>query len=77
MTWQLMVHGGCGAMRPGGLNPDQEEAARLGLNAALDVGAVAHHRTVFGVVDVLAHDEPAVFHRQMEHLAVAHSRRRM
>jgi beta-aspartyl-peptidase (threonine type) len=38
MTWRLMVHGGCGAMRPGGLNPDQEEAARLGLNAALDAG---------------------------------------
>lgn len=38
MTWRLMVHGGCGAMRPGGLNPDQEEAARLGLGAALDAG---------------------------------------
>ena len=33
-----MVHGGCGAMRPGGLNPDQEGAARSGLNAALDAG---------------------------------------
>jgi beta-aspartyl-peptidase (threonine type) len=30
MTWRLMVHGGCGAMRPGGLNPDQDEAARSG-----------------------------------------------
>jgi beta-aspartyl-peptidase (threonine type) len=38
MAWRLMVHGGCGAMRPGGLNPDQDEAARLGLGAALDVG---------------------------------------
>ncbi len=38
MTWRLMVHGGCGAMRPGGLNPDQEEAARAGLDAALDAG---------------------------------------
>src|SRR4030095_16680140 len=38
MTWRLMVHGGCGAMRPGGLNPDQEEAARAGLGAALDAG---------------------------------------
>ena len=38
MTWRLMVHGGCGAMRPGGLNPDQEEAAKLGLGAALDAG---------------------------------------
>jgi len=33
-----MVHGGCGAMRPGGLDPDQEVAARDGLNAALDAG---------------------------------------
>jgi beta-aspartyl-peptidase (threonine type) len=38
MTWRLMVHGGCGAMRPGGLDPDQEVAARDGLNAALDAG---------------------------------------
>lgn len=38
MTWRLMVHGGCGAMRPGGLDPDQEEAARLGLGAALNAG---------------------------------------
>src|SRR4029453_10056076 len=38
MTWRLMVHGGCGTMRPGGLNPDQEEAARAGLGAALDAG---------------------------------------
>ena len=38
MTWRLMVHGGCGAMRPGGLNPDQEEAACAGLGAALDAG---------------------------------------
>ena len=38
MTWRLMVHGGCGAMRPGGLNPDHEEAARTGLGAALDAG---------------------------------------
>lgn len=38
MTWRLMVHGGCGAMRPGGLNPEQEGAARSGLGAALDAG---------------------------------------
>jgi L-asparaginase / beta-aspartyl-peptidase len=38
MTWRLMVHGGCGALRPGGLDPDQEDAARAGLNAALDSG---------------------------------------
>jgi L-asparaginase / beta-aspartyl-peptidase len=38
MTWKLMVHGGCGAMRPGGLDPTEEEAARAGLTAALDAG---------------------------------------
>src|SRR5215203_3835418 len=38
MTWRIMVHGGCGAMRPGGLNPNQDEAARVGLNAALGAG---------------------------------------
>jgi beta-aspartyl-peptidase (threonine type) len=38
MTWRLMVHGGCGAMRPGGLDAAQEEAARIGLGAALDAG---------------------------------------
>ena len=38
MTWRMMVHGGCGAMRPGGLDPAQEDAARTGLNAALDAG---------------------------------------
>ena len=38
MTWRLMVHGGCGAMRPGGLDPAQEDAACSGLNAALDAG---------------------------------------
>jgi beta-aspartyl-peptidase (threonine type) len=38
MAWRLMVHGGCGAMRPGGLDPEQEEMARAGLAAALDAG---------------------------------------
>ena len=38
MAWRLMVHGGCGAMRPGGLDPHQEEAALLGLGASLDAG---------------------------------------
>ena len=38
MAWKLMVHGGCGAMRPGGLNPEQEDLARAGLGAALDAG---------------------------------------
>ena len=38
MGWRLMIHGGCGAMRPGGLNPEQDELARVGLGAALDAG---------------------------------------
>jgi beta-aspartyl-peptidase (threonine type) len=38
MAWRLMVHGGCGAMRPGGLDPGEDSAARAGLNAALDAG---------------------------------------
>ena len=33
-----MIHGGCGAMRPDTITPDQEEAARAGLAAALDAG---------------------------------------
>ena len=37
--WTLMIHGGCGAMRPDSVAPDQEEAARAGLNAALDAGS--------------------------------------
>ena len=36
--WTLMIHGGCGAMRPDTVSPEQEEAARAGLNAALDSG---------------------------------------
>jgi beta-aspartyl-peptidase (threonine type) len=38
MTWTLMIHGGCGAMRPDRLPPGQEERARAGLHAALDAG---------------------------------------
>ena len=38
MTWKLMVHGGCGAMRPDTVPAEQEEQARAGLNAALDAG---------------------------------------
>ena len=38
MTWKLMIHGGCGAMRPANVGADQEERARAGLNAALDAG---------------------------------------
>ena len=38
MTWKLVIHGGCGAMRPETVPADQEEASRAGLNAALDAG---------------------------------------
>ena len=38
MDWTLVIHGGCGAMRPDCLPPEQEERARAGLNAALDAG---------------------------------------
>ena len=38
MSWKLMIHGGCGAMRPDSVTPGQEEQARAGLNAALDAG---------------------------------------
>jgi len=39
MSWTLVIHGGCGAMRPDRLPPEQEERARTGLGAALDVGS--------------------------------------
>ena len=38
MTWNLMIHGGCGAMRPDTVPPAQEERARAGLEAALHAG---------------------------------------
>ena len=38
MNWSLVIHGGCGAMRPDKLPPDQDERARAGLEAALDAG---------------------------------------
>ena len=38
MNWTLMLHGGCGAMRPATLSSELEERARAGLNAALDAG---------------------------------------
>ena len=38
MTWKLVIHGGCGAMRPDTISAEQEEQARDGLNAALDAG---------------------------------------
>ena len=40
MSWTLMIHGGCGAMRPASLPPETEDKARLGLNSALDAGEV-------------------------------------
>ncbi len=38
MAWKLMIHGGCGAMRPEHVSAETEDAARAGLNAALDAG---------------------------------------
>jgi len=38
MSWTLVIHGGCGAMRPATLSADAEERARAGLEAALDAG---------------------------------------
>src|SRR5829696_7273908 len=38
MSWKLMIHGGCGAMRPDTVPPEQETTARAGLEAALDAG---------------------------------------
>lgn len=38
MSWTLMIHGGCGAMRPANLPPETEARARAGLHAALDAG---------------------------------------
>jgi beta-aspartyl-peptidase (threonine type) len=39
MSWTLVIHGGCGAMRPATVSPDAEERARSGLEAALDAGS--------------------------------------
>ena len=38
MNWTLVLHGGCGAMRPATLSPEHEAQARAGLDAALDAG---------------------------------------
>lgn len=38
MSWKLMIHGGCGAMRPESVSASQEELARSGLHASLDAG---------------------------------------
>ena len=37
--WQLVIHGGAGAMRPKRGDPNHHEKAREGLRAALDAGA--------------------------------------
>jgi len=37
--WQLVIHGGCGGMRRGTLDPAMDSAGRAGLGAALDAGA--------------------------------------
>ncbi|HEX5259353.1 MAG TPA: isoaspartyl peptidase/L-asparaginase [Sphingomicrobium sp.] len=37
--WRLVIHGGAGSMRPGRLDPEQEQCARAGLEAALAAGA--------------------------------------
>jgi len=39
MDWVIMIHGGCGAMRPETVSAEQEELARTGLGAALDAAA--------------------------------------
>lgn len=39
MSWTILIHGGCGAMRPESLSPDAEEGARTALGDALDVAA--------------------------------------
>jgi beta-aspartyl-peptidase (threonine type) len=36
--WRLVVHGGAGSMRPGRLDPEQEQCARAGLERALAAG---------------------------------------
>src|SRR5260221_3402560 len=42
--WRLVVHGGAGSMRPGRLDPEQEECARAGLEAALAAGSAILER---------------------------------
>ncbi|MFL6722073.1 MAG: isoaspartyl peptidase/L-asparaginase family protein [Sphingomonas sp.] len=37
--WRLVVHGGAGSMRPSRLDPEQEQRARNGLEAALAAGS--------------------------------------
>ncbi len=56
MSWTLMIHGGCGAMRPDKLPPEQEERARAGLAAALDAGEtiLAHGGSSLDAVEAAA-----------------------
>ena len=44
MSWTLMIHGGCGAMRPETLSASHEAGARAGLEAALDAGEAVLRR---------------------------------
>jgi beta-aspartyl-peptidase (threonine type) len=37
--WRLVIHGGAGSMRRGRLDPEQEQSARAGVEAALAAGA--------------------------------------
>jgi len=52
--WKLMIHGGAGSMRPGRLDPEQEECARDGLNRALDAGGAVLARGKSAVAAVEA-----------------------
>ncbi|MEO8455274.1 MAG: isoaspartyl peptidase/L-asparaginase [Sphingomicrobium sp.] len=42
--WRLVVHGGAGSMRPGKLEPEQEQCARDGLEQALAAGGAILER---------------------------------
>ena len=44
MSWTLMIHGGCGAMRPETLSASHDAGARAGLEAALDAGEAVLRR---------------------------------
>ncbi|MEQ7874130.1 isoaspartyl peptidase/L-asparaginase [Sphingomonas sp. ASV193] len=62
--WTLLIHGGCGAMRPETVSAETEERARAGLNAALDAGAavLARGGDSLGAVEAAARvleDDPA------------------
>jgi beta-aspartyl-peptidase (threonine type) len=42
--WRLVIHGGAGSMRPERLDPEQEQCARAGLEAALAAGAAIREK---------------------------------